>query len=249
MLQQTPCPLFKADYRRIPKSRRLWDSQRRKRKMSLTFDEVLAELQAGTSFEEIGAKGGVTKQAFQQVYDRYFSRLFDGKSGKERRLEHLHATRLVGVKRAEKKLFSSTPFKSFVASARANGCVVEAVPLLEDGFPTGEVHQSILRINGHLCRFHYLQRRWRPNGSGCWYVPTDVSLSALDNVRASIYCTAVSGLRREVYIFRSETLRILAPDGRNTFNLYLPSGKRIRKCRHKNGINYGDHRNAFHLLS
>lgn len=85
------------------------------RKLSLTFEQLFEYFSADcVRFHAIAAEGGVSHQAIEQLYRRYFRDLFDGKKGLERFASCVLEQRLVSVKQAENELFAEPHMKVVV---------------------------------------------------------------------------------------------------------------------------------------
>jgi hypothetical protein len=128
----------------------------------LDFDTIMLRLSNGDLLSDIARDAGVSKQAFQQMYNARFRPLLPGsETGRKRRT-------IVTVKRWDAKASTDLPkdeeLAKIVKMLRSNGFTVHLIPMRDNGKVYRFRKNSIL-VNGRRCSFYHLTNKYQaPDG-------------------------------------------------------------------------------------
>lgn len=226
-------PVFKIDVSRKEDAAARFDCERWRhlRRSDKTFSELWEMYESDRTFEDIGELLGVSRQAAEQMYERWFAE-FQGTS--EERVQRIRAKKLaaeqervLAERRAEAE--SDEDFRYLADEARRRGLTLE--PLVSyAGTGILKTNSVVYRAGDKYLRIYRRRTEFRPykDAAQC-YATFQVNLTTLRKVHAAVFYVDIPGYEKEVFVVRASFLRrTLSGKGKSAATFYIAIGPRKR---------------------
>jgi transcriptional regulator with XRE-family HTH domain len=186
-----------------------------KRKIPLTYDEFKNLVARGLSYQAIADKVGVSRQAVEQVYKKYFAPF--GSPQKERRKEFIkkrhNENRHIHIKSIDKLIL----LEKIVNKV---GLKIEPIPIV--GSPNKSKHGKVV-ISNRVCGVHHTISTRRVGSNGRNYYKPCIAKDTISSTEFTIF---ICGKRNpKVYIVPSNLISdtLFSDLNKIRWYLYIPS--------------------------
>lgn len=219
---------------------------KRKRRVTLSFEELFTRFSTNEGFSDIAKSIGVTHRTIRDLYNRYFHALFNRK-GVERRESYMRQKTEAKIAELARETLSEGVLEIIANAARAAGCVVKVIVRC-----TRVPHalRKTLSINGQRCDVHTITRGFYPKGCKRVYAPAHLQSRILEKADAIIASVAVDGFEKRLFIIPTPVLREMpVRSTRQGKRFYFPLEKLPVYHNTHSLIDYWQYENAWHLLT
>ncbi len=237
---------FTLDHPLVQKAKQEFEKSRYFRRCRLGFTELLLRFKENRkTFGELADETGISRQAISDIYDRWGQQFFGDPEPrrKARRMEfrRVQINREVGI----------YALPNFIAGqARARGFSIEPVLMKGGSIGTRLLSTSRLMIGNKKCGLRMVEKAVEV-GRGYFYAKVAVTRTKLLEEHAQIFCIAVPGYQKRIFIIPSEVLLLKLFGKRKRIKhkiLSIPLQKRPIYRNHKPRIDVWQYENAWHLL-
>lgn len=218
----------------------------RKRRLTLSFEELFIKFSTDAGFTDIARGIGVTPRTIRDLYNRYFRALFN-KKGVERRESFMRRKTAEKISAQVQMTLSEGVLEIVTEAARAAGCVVKAIIRC-----VREPHtlRKTLFINGRRCDVHVVTKGFHPKGCKRVYAPAHLQNHVLEKADAVIVYVAIDGFERHLFVIPTSVLRDMpARSVGQGKRFYFPLEKLPAYNNTHSLIDYWQYEDAWHLLS
>jgi hypothetical protein len=207
---------------------------RKRRKITLDFDQLYSLLASDVSLNKIAQLGGVTKRRMNAVYELYF-RVFFRKGALDRAKQAEELKRAKVADRVARAIAADPVLKAIRASAtRAKPKRTVKPVLLKRGDDAVKRyrHKAVL-VDGKPEAVHHIQSARRGRGRTISYAATTLYRTRLQSGGRSIFVVDVPRFRRRVIRSRNlDLLRTFFAEGQKRVTIYIPLDSRPQNPRH-----------------
>ncbi len=211
----------------------------------LSFDQIIDRLQKGDSLASIAKDAGVTRQAFQHMYDLRLRKCLPGRlsgRGRQRVFREKHRE-----ERSKNEIPSNPEFAKIIEELRSRQSVVSLIRTADHA--NAKFCETHAVINGQLCSFHCVTRKTKHPRGKREFARTHIRCSRLRKVMFVIFAIRIDGLEAQNFVIPAVDLLADCPEGGNSVAIRVP----LKDLEAYNNINPRrdmlSYQDAWHLIT